>query len=252
MAHEMDPGIQLYDYEDGEGYYIYDPLCDPYYKVFDDKPEIEQVLYRIFCKGSKPTGFYINYGGANDENFTIKSGDVFKVTQKTDKSGQTWWVADFYAQAPAGNYAKQVKVEFANGQKSVLFGGANYYNASNKGISRGIYDVTTQTWTMGAPDFDESTTRRLWFYTTTWTTPTAYAWTYKNGSTSNNGAWPGASLVKYGNGWWYIDVSKNLENVIFSQNGSNQAANIDITSKDVWYFKHSGGTTVEETSSHPQ
>lgn len=40
FPHTMDPGIPLFNYEDREGWYLYDPTCIPYYRVYDDKPTI--------------------------------------------------------------------------------------------------------------------------------------------------------------------------------------------------------------------
>lgn len=47
FPHTMDPGIPLFNYEDREGWYLYDPTCIPYYRVYDDKPTIINVDYVI-------------------------------------------------------------------------------------------------------------------------------------------------------------------------------------------------------------
>ncbi len=44
------PGIPLFNYEDREGWYLYDPTCIPYYRVYDDKPTIINVDYVIYTK----------------------------------------------------------------------------------------------------------------------------------------------------------------------------------------------------------
>ena len=50
FTHHNDPGITLFNYEDNEGWYLYDPTSDPYYKVFDEKPTIVDVEYTIYTK----------------------------------------------------------------------------------------------------------------------------------------------------------------------------------------------------------
>lgn len=50
FPHTMDPGIPLFNYEDREGWYLYDPTCIPYYRVYDDKPTIINVDYVIYTK----------------------------------------------------------------------------------------------------------------------------------------------------------------------------------------------------------
>lgn len=52
FPHTMDPGIPLFNYEDREGWYLYDPTCIPYYRVYDDKPTIINVDYVIYTLNS--------------------------------------------------------------------------------------------------------------------------------------------------------------------------------------------------------
>ena len=50
FTHHNDPGITLFNYEDNEGWYLYDPLSDPYYRVYDEKPTVVDVEYTIYTK----------------------------------------------------------------------------------------------------------------------------------------------------------------------------------------------------------
>lgn len=61
FPHHMDPGIPLFNYEDHEGWYLYDPTCIPYYRVYDDKPTIVNVDYVIYTR-SKITSWRIDFG----------------------------------------------------------------------------------------------------------------------------------------------------------------------------------------------
>ena len=71
-SHHLDPGIQLFDYEDREGWVLYDPLCAPYYRVYDERPEIVNATYDVYTQ-KRMTRWEINYGVANYENGTIST-----------------------------------------------------------------------------------------------------------------------------------------------------------------------------------
>lgn len=79
--HHMEPGIPLFDYEDREGWILYDPTTDPSYRVYDNKPEVVDVDYTIYHKGTGVIGWYNNYGISGD------SGSRFKIY--SDGSGIT-------------------------------------------------------------------------------------------------------------------------------------------------------------------
>ena len=61
FTHHNDPGITLFNYEDREGWYLYDPLSDPYYRVYDKKPTIVDVEYTIYTKNKRITAWYCKY-----------------------------------------------------------------------------------------------------------------------------------------------------------------------------------------------
>lgn len=85
--HHMEPGIPLFDYEDREGWILYDPTTDPFYRVYDDKPEVVDVDYTIYHKDTGVIGWYNNYGisGDNGSKFTIYSnGNGNGITQGAD------------------------------------------------------------------------------------------------------------------------------------------------------------------------
>ena len=62
FTHHNDPGITLFNYEDREGWYLYDPLSDPYYRVYDEKPTVVDVEYTIYTKRDGIFGWYCLYG----------------------------------------------------------------------------------------------------------------------------------------------------------------------------------------------
>ncbi len=258
-----DAGIQLFDYEDHEGYYIFDPLCSPYYKVFDSRPDIVTVEYRIFSR-SKPTGFYITYGGSDNKMHTLKynlaqdktgkDGQKYAITGVRNGTNETWYMARFFAQAPQGDYAKGVNVTFENGDESVIYGGQNYYNASNTGIARGIYDITTKKWTMGAIEMSgvELTTKRIWLYAPgASATPKVYAWT----GTTKNAEYPGVEMRRsttpgYSD-WYYIDLAKGKFSYCILNIGgdADKSGDLDISGNSIQGWKRTGTKSYSSISS---
>lgn len=69
--HHMEPGIPLFDYEDREGWIVYDPTSDPIWRVHDDMPEIEDIEYKVYTP-FELFGWYKVYGIASGKKqFTI-------------------------------------------------------------------------------------------------------------------------------------------------------------------------------------
>ena len=262
MAFAGEPGIQLYDYEDKEGYYIFDPLSSPYSKVYDERPEIESVQYRIFTE-KEVSEVYIKYGGAESNWFTLKltpnsqNGKALKNEYKQEKNGtKRWYMNEFYAQCPAGDYSKGLTVKFEDGEETVLFDGQNYYNSSNKGISRGIYE--NGEWRMGAIELEGvvSTTRTIYLLdngSNKWSRADLYAWDTRNNNASNAG-FPGVQMTKLANtNWWKIDISTAYNYIIFSsnQNDKSEDIQIDLNSSSI-YYERTGSNSYSVTNARPQ
>lgn len=165
FTHHNDPGITLFNYEDREGWYLYDPLSDPYYRVYDKKPTIVDVEYTIYTKNKRITAWYCNFGVNSSDGkgkFEMKSNkpDVekeFKCTEcdKKDKYGNTWYKTILHLKAPLGEYDKILKLN-VNGDEihTELFGGENYPSTKKNGnryVVEGSFDSDTKTWSQGAP-----------------------------------------------------------------------------------------------------
>lgn len=152
FPHSMDPGIPLFNYEDREGWYLYDPTCIPYYRVYDDKPTIINVDYVIYTK-SEITGWKIEFGkkdtGHNSYILTCSS-DKFK--QKSEDVGNGWYRTVLSLKAPKGEYEKAIKICFNDSKDGpMLFGGDSYeckYDAKGYQIF-GYYDGSS--WHEGKP-----------------------------------------------------------------------------------------------------
>ena len=173
FTHHNDPGISLFNYEDREGWYLYDPLSDPYYRVYDKKPTVVDVEYTIYTKNKRITAWYCKYGVNSQDGkgkFEMKSDNPnveneFKCTEcdKKDKDGNTWYKTILHLKAPLGEYDKVLKLK-VNGDEihTELFDGDNYpvtgkvtrtINGRNyvRYVIEGTYDPGTQTWKKGDP-----------------------------------------------------------------------------------------------------
>lgn len=173
FTHHNDPGITLFNYEDREGWYLYDPLSDPYYRVYDKKPTIVDVEYTIYTKNKRITAWYCKYGVNSSDGkgkFEMKSNNPnveneFKCTEcpNKDKDGNTWYKTILHLKAPLGEYDKILKLK-VNGDEihTELFDGENYpvsetvtrtINGRNcvRYVIEGRFDPGTKTWSQGAP-----------------------------------------------------------------------------------------------------
>ena len=171
FTHHNDAGITLFNYEDNEGWYLYDPTCDPYYRVYDVKPTVVDVEYTIYTKRGGIYGWYVDYGVANgggSTKFKMKSDNPnfeneFKCDYYGEKDGNTWYKTILHLKAPLNEYAKVLHVKIRNtGREPELFDGDNYpvsgtvtrtINGRNcvRYVIEGSYDPDKDTWTQGAP-----------------------------------------------------------------------------------------------------
>lgn len=156
FPHHMDPGIPLFNYEDHEGWYLYDPTCIPYYRVYDDKPTIVNVDYVIYTR-SKITSWRIDFGCRGFDNDKKKgpytlccSSDTFKESHDV---GNGWYRTVLSLKAPKGEYEKAIKICFNDSKDGpMLFGGDSYeckYDATKGYQIFGYYDGSS--WHEGKP-----------------------------------------------------------------------------------------------------
>lgn len=134
-THHLDPGISLFDYEDQEGWYLYDPTSDPYYRLYDDKPEIVDVNYIIYTH--RPiVGWYRVYGVAENSTTPSKRFTIWRnsVTSTTEGS---WYKTTIPLKAVKGDYEKDIQLKFSESEHITLFGGANYSQSNNVGYYDG-------------------------------------------------------------------------------------------------------------------
>ena len=172
FTHHNDPGITLFNYEDNEGWYLYDPLSEPYYRVYDEKPTVVDVEYTIYTKRDGISGWYAVYGvstGDGKGKFTMwcnnnnVPGEFECKEYGNDSNGKTWYKTILHLKAPLNEYEKILHVKISNtAYEPELFDGDNYpvsgtvtrtINGRNcvRYVIEGNYDPDTDTWKRGAP-----------------------------------------------------------------------------------------------------
>ncbi|WP_444368590.1 hypothetical protein [Prevotella sp.] len=150
FTHHNDPGITLFNYEDREGWYLYDPTSDPYYRVYDEKPTVVDVEYTIYTK-NEITGWYVNYGVSNDEGtsqFEMKSENPNVENEfKCVDCGNGWYKTILHLKAPKGEYDKNLHLNIKNvSDPPLLFDGYSYpvkeIRTDGRYVIEGWYDGT--------------------------------------------------------------------------------------------------------------
>lgn len=153
----MAPGIPLFNYEDREGWILYDPTTDPYYRIFDEKPIVKDINYVVYTK-KEVLGWAFKFGVATDN--PTSSGDNKQYehwdntwdghSAKSFKSVQEggWWKTTISLKAVDGYHEKGIVLQFEKDvydEKYTLFGGRSY----EKHKDTGYYD--NNSWHPGKP-----------------------------------------------------------------------------------------------------
>lgn len=151
-THHLEPGIPLFDYEDREGWIVYDPTSDPTWNIYDAMPTIENINFTIYTKF--PTyGWFKVYGVANGKNGndSNKERESFTIYDKAGKSwscvnlNNGWYKTVITLKAVKGDHEKDIRIKKDNGKSVLLFNGNSY----EKHNDTGYYDGTS--WHAGKP-----------------------------------------------------------------------------------------------------
>ena len=148
--HHREPGIPLFDYEDREGWIVYDPTSDPEYHIFDDMPEIVNLNITIYTE-KKTMGWYREYGVAGystTDQFKIKD----EITDANVDHGNSWirekkgnwWKTVITLKAIKGEHNKDIKIKQQDGDVLTLFNGNSFTDDT------GYYQ--NGKWYQGKPD----------------------------------------------------------------------------------------------------
>ena len=148
--HHREPGIPLFDYEDREGWIVYDPTSDPVYHIFDDMPDIEDLKITIYTE-KKTMGWYKEYGIAGNS-----TSDLFRIHDENsdenvaygnswerEQKGK-WWKTVITLKAIKGEHNKDIKIKQKDGEELLLFNGNSFEGDT------GYYE--SGKWHQGIPD----------------------------------------------------------------------------------------------------
>lgn len=140
----LEPGIPLFDYEDHEGWIVFDPTTDAMWHAFDEKPEIENIKITIYTQ-SEIYGWFIKYGIAANGQFKMFDTEGKTYTKSTVGS---WHKTVITLKAIKGEHEKSIRLyttsEKKTGQSIILFNGRSFKN--DTGYYKG------GTWYQGIPD----------------------------------------------------------------------------------------------------
>lgn len=143
--HHMEPGIPLFNYEDYEGWILYDPTSDPTYRIFDERPEVENVTYTVYSP-YEIKRWSCNFGISNTEltgQWTLydevgsrtESNGSMTFSEETI-GGKKWYVTKIKLKAVKGYHEKIILIQNNSGdtnESKVLFGGRSYEKYGDTG-----------------------------------------------------------------------------------------------------------------------
>ena len=150
--HHLEPGIPLFDYEDREGWIVYDPTSDPTWNIYDDMPTIENIDFTIYTK-FQTYGWFKVYGIAQLKN-NSSDREQFTIFDKNKKSwsckdlGNGWYKTVITLKAVKGDHEKDIRImtdnQISDDNSILLFNGNSY----EKHKDTGYYDGS---WHFGKP-----------------------------------------------------------------------------------------------------
>lgn len=145
--HHLEPGIPLFDYEDREGWIVYDPTSDPKWHVYDDMPEIEDIEFKVYTQ-FELFGWYKVYGIAGSGQFTIWDTNA-KNSWECKNLGNGWYKTTIKLKAVKGEHAKNILLKKENNDNFptiTLFDGNSYEKYGDTGYYKG------DKWHQGTPN----------------------------------------------------------------------------------------------------
>lgn len=125
--HHLEPGIPLFDYEDREGWIVYDPTSDPIWHVYDNMPEIEDIEYKVYTQFAL-FGWYKIYGIAGSGQFTIWDTKDQNSWECKDL-GNGWYKTTIKLKAVKVEHEKNILLKTEDNDKSptiTLFNGNSF------------------------------------------------------------------------------------------------------------------------------
>ena len=154
--HHLEPGIPLFDYEDREGWIVYDPTSDPTWHIYDEMPTIENIKFTIYTH-FQTYGWFKDYGIAQLKNGSSDEREQFTIFDKNNKKSWTctnlnndWYKTVITLKAVKGDHEKDIRIMKADQiskENSILLFNGNSYEKHNN--DTGWYDGSS--WHAGKP-----------------------------------------------------------------------------------------------------
>lgn len=147
----LEPGIPLFDYEDCEGWIVYDPTSDPTWNIYDAMPTIENIKFTIYTK-FQTYGWFKVYGVAHENNGKREQFTIFDKNNKSwscTNADNGWYKTVITLKAVKGDHEKNIRIMKDNqisDDKSILLFNGNSYEKHN---DTGWYDGSS--WHAGKP-----------------------------------------------------------------------------------------------------
>ena len=153
--HHLEPGIPLFDYEDHEGWIVFDPTTDAMWQAFDEKPEIENIKITLYTKFDI-FGWYKKYGVAKNGSFKISDfGSATSGKTYTESKVGSWSKTVITLKAIKSAHEKAIKLYIDKSNKSnsiLLFDGRSFKDDTAWFDGDWAGASTTGKWHQGKPE----------------------------------------------------------------------------------------------------
>lgn len=126
--YDMEPGVQLFDFKNREGWFVYDPTSN-LHEFFESKPDIHLVTFYMYYPKTMDTidNWYIKTGRASLYGKQGNEDNVGFSTQVDPDGHAGWKLTSLSFWCVKGRENKYVIVKKENGQEyGMLFGGKSF------------------------------------------------------------------------------------------------------------------------------
>lgn len=132
-----EPGVPLFNFDDHEGWFVYDPTSAAgSLQFYDEEPSILDLTYTVHWETAVPYPnmyLYRDYGSTNDVVSGMPGAKAHRIRYEKEMmvEGSNWSVGSLALQSLADNRGKELKCSFKNGgsdihQLGVIFNGRNW------------------------------------------------------------------------------------------------------------------------------